>query len=1855
MMPGVAGPLAEATADIRLSDGRFNTDLATILSRLRTAIATMEAQAKIDLTATVKVDTSQATAQVQKFRDESTALGQINVQLDAQTEQLALAREELVNLQTLAASISDTRITVDASLRDEEAIASATRLQDILTALGSETPIVAVGVNAAEAVASVEALTVELDKLDTKRVDVNVSASGLAQTGAEIEAVDAKAAAAASESGGFGRLATRLGFLAVGGVAAIGALGVKITQLGVNSASSIESTVKSFENILGSASQAHDLFSQLQQFSIPAPFDTIVLANTAKQLLAIGDNVKQVVPDVKTLASAVALLGNQDPAAFEKLTLALGQIGSSVHVNLQDIRQISQALPGFNAQQQLAAGVAAKLGISVQDAAKAISDGSVQGADAMRILIEQMKNFPGASTAIASAADTLKGKLSAFKDTVKLDLIGSFAGVTGQLKDALLPLSDSVDVAFKAIGPQLSSALSNLIPAVGPFVAQLGQALAPAFGGLFTGLGGVLQGLTPALSAALPVVGELAKSLGDLAAAVGPGVAQTATVLGDILVPALQSLATVVDALGPAIGPLITGFLAFKAFGAISGVFDNLAVSVGKAQTKFTEFGSNLTGVSTAAEGTKTAMTGLQTAAGVAAASVTGFLSGIATQSDNTATAITGLVGSAGSITAAFATGGPLGGALAAGATGLGVIVGEFEKGERQAKLFQAAVTDLGRTIKTELALKPGDTVNLAELVNTEGFANTIQAGLGKISPTFQKDLFDKLGIGTEQIQAALSGSDEAFTAFIDKINAAIPTTNVAGKSLATFLFGGLREEAHRTLDQTQAELDANVTAAQRYQTALAKVNEEWDHTGPAKGFADAVAVTGQSFQQVATILPVGAAELDAMSAAFLDATPSLASFAAGLDLTGTALRNALLDEEVTRIKNAADDVKNTFADLGSALSQSISNQNLQAQLSGLSDSLNQVIGADKFAAAKQRAESINSQIRDQQDRIAELKANLADAQAKALQDAADLDVRIADAQAHGSVTGLAALEAAKANVGKDAAKAQRELDKAQRTIGDLQDQLAGLDLTTPQKLIDIVKGQARTAGVDLWTFLLQGPTAEARQLYQQDLAGVVNSAFSNIQKADETQGPQAAIDLLGSIQSKLHDQLVAGGLSPGTADEIVQNMLHPAELTASLTAELNANLEAATKAATLAGHTVDVGLNSASIEKALTDLRDLLAKQPPLPVSVTLTPTSIAPDFADLDKQLFLHPTFDFADLDKQLFLHPASLTASTTLDFADADRQLSLHQAALGVQVAPDFTDADQQMATHGAPLDAVVTPDFADADKQIAVHSAVIPATVKPNTALLDMIFTQPHTINVSVVPDFADLDKQMFLRGAIPAVQAADGGIVEFFRQGGFSRGLAPMLAPLFGKRDLPHIAQIAPAGAWRVFAEPETGGEGYVPLALSKRGRSTEIVRTIADMFGFRLEPKIDVNPTIDIFPAVSPVVNVYPEVTVGPSIDVRNLISGPTWSSGSMSPDRAGRDSSIVQTLTHALASFGQPVPVLASQMRSENRYLPWSGQVPFGHVGMYLTLPHASVASLSTLVGGPASQVASHASYGTAQATIRNGWGETDHYIVPAASTVIVSPTGASFVQSLVAPLSPSRPAVTSVAHMTGWTTVPPSPSMLRLVTIDPKIPAWPATSAAVSSLSVPSIFEHDKRSALPSPFVSQLVVPWPVPWEAPPPRATGGPAQPSTMSSLFDPKTIIAPGAPSGFTSIVDRTAPISIFHPASPQAAGTFMFHSAGPNVTAVPSQVTALFGTQLPYVAPLLPPNMQVQVTPHADLAAAIRELTQMLRSGSPHSERLARAESIARHIHVEAGAITLTSEKPRQSARELVDELTRMAY
>src|SRR5690606_24987413 len=69
---------------------------------------------------------------------------------------------------------------------------------------------------------------------------------------------------------------------------------------------------------------------------------------------------------------------------------------------------------------------------------------------------------------------------------------------------------------------------------------------------------------------------------------------------------------------------------------------------------------------------------------------------------------------------------------------------------------------------------------------------------------------------------------------------------------------------------------------------------------------------------------------------------------------------------------------------------------------------------------------------------------------------------------------------------------------------------------------------------------------------------------------------------------------------------------------------------------------------------------------------------------------------------------------------------------------------------------------------------------------------------------------------------------------------------PTVNPIrFANGSEDHRAQIARPGAMRLWAEPETGGEAYIPLAKSKRGRSTAILGAVARKFGYSLDKYAD--------------------------------------------------------------------------------------------------------------------------------------------------------------------------------------------------------------------------------------------------------------------------------------------------------------------------------------------------------------------------------------------------------------------------
>ncbi|MFI5799071.1 phage tail tape measure protein [Streptomyces sp. NPDC051677] len=112
--------------------------------------------------------------------------------------------------------------------------------------------------------------------------------------------------------------------------------------------------------------------------------------------------------------------------------------------------------------------------------------------------------------------------------------------------------------------------------------------------------------------------------------------------------------------------------------------------------------------------------------------------------------------------------------------------------------------------------------------------------------------------------------------------------------------------------------------------------------------------------------------------------------------------------------------------------------------------------------------------------------------------------------------------------------------------------------------------------------------------------------------------------------------------------------------------------------------------------------------------------------------------------------------------------------------------------------------------------------------PGTKTISVSVNPPAPVSIQVIPRVG---------GTGPWAnkpQWADGGILSFYADGGLHTGG-------LGRREN-HIAEIAPAGSWRVWAEPETyPGEAYIPLAPSKRARSKQILDEVAHRFGASVE------------------------------------------------------------------------------------------------------------------------------------------------------------------------------------------------------------------------------------------------------------------------------------------------------------------------------------------------------------------------------------------------------------------------------
>lgn len=375
-------------------------------------------------------------------------------------------------------------------------------------------------------------------------------------------------------------------------------------------------------------------------------------------------------------------------------------------------------------------------------------------------------------------------------------------------------------------------------------------------------------------------------------------------------------------------------------------------------------------------------------------------------------------------------------------------------------------------------------------------------------------------------------------------------------------------------------------------------------------------------------------------------------------------------------------------------------------------------------------------------------------------------------------------------------------------------DFLRGLDgaaSTLKGSLQDIGKELATTAGTDLpaaqraFRMLTEEYDLNAEQQgwlldtmgeYKTSLIDVANQQGINVTSADEAANATKLLEL-------------AHGDAAEQSQTAAAAYMEEADAVQKLTDELIAVLEQINE---LNGINQDAISANADYQASLAGISEEVQRQK--------------------DAYEAAHDTLDGFSLSLDENTAAGSANAASLSEVAESAQDAALKQFELDKTTMSGKDAAEKYAATLAAQRQA-----FIDS----ALSAGYNADQVK---ALADRVFQLPTQREIDIIADTAaaqtaidtyiykNSNREIIVKigtsrvaqgpGGTGGITFADGGVVSYHANGSITEN---------------RVAQIARAGEYRVWAEPETGGEGYVPLAPSKRARSEAIMAEIADRFG----------------------------------------------------------------------------------------------------------------------------------------------------------------------------------------------------------------------------------------------------------------------------------------------------------------------------------------------------------------------------------------------------------------------------------
>lgn len=492
--------------------------------------------------------------------------------------------------------------------------------------------------------------------------------------------------------------------------AALGTLGaqalVRATGLvkqfamqGIQAAKDYEQTVISIEGIFQgmgmsveeATTKTKSYLADLRDFAATTPFELPQTLDAVKRLLSIGyaaDEVKDtLLPAIGDITSALG----QPASSISAVVYAFGQMKSAGRVMSQDLMQIGNALPGFNAKvaiaEQLFSG-------DMQAMAEATEKGALDAETAIQAIIKAMQEFPGAAGAMERQSKTLAGVMSTFADTVNNALI-----------DGLMPSM-----------PILSEALMGVMPAVEDLATSFAQQLGPT---LIEGAE-LMQQLVPIASALIPPIFEIVTTF--------RGMASILELVAGPLVALADGISALIELFNALPAPIKTAITVLTALWLLSKRY-SVGWKAANAQVLASfatlRAGASLTGAHVAASmvSARLAMTTLGVVAKTTAAGVVAAFRTMATAAKSFMLSL-----------------GPIGWALTAAAVAFEVFSGKSAEAEKLVGELKTTVDEttgsltalsaqmMGQQFRMDLS--PEDQAALAQMgVGVDEWVNAIMAG----------------------------------------------------------------------------------------------------------------------------------------------------------------------------------------------------------------------------------------------------------------------------------------------------------------------------------------------------------------------------------------------------------------------------------------------------------------------------------------------------------------------------------------------------------------------------------------------------------------------------------------------------------------------------------------------------------------------------------------------------------------------------------------------------------------------------------------------------------------------------------------------------------------------------------------------------------------------------------------------------------------------------------------------------------------------------------------------------------------------------------------------------------------------